>query len=38
MQGVPPRAYDVGVRISQDSRTMQLIIGTINITDGIDTQ
>ena len=30
--------YQVGVRISQDDRTVQLIIGTVNVDEGIDTQ
>lgn len=38
MGGICPGAYEVGVRISQDDRTVQLIIGNINIVEGIDTQ
>jgi hypothetical protein len=30
--------YEIGVRISQDSRTMQLIIGVVTVFEGIDTQ
>lgn len=30
--------YKIGVRISQDSRTMQLIIGTVDIVEGLDRQ
>jgi hypothetical protein len=30
--------YQIGVRISQDSRTMQLIVGTVNVFEGIDMQ
>lgn len=30
--------YQVGVRLSQDERTVQLIIGTVNIDEGIDNQ
>lgn len=30
--------YEVGVRISQDDRTAQLIIGTVNVMEGIDQQ
>ena len=31
-------AYEIGVRISQDTRTVQLIVGQVNVIDGIDTQ
>lgn len=30
--------YQIGVRISQDDRTVQLIVGTVNVVEGIDTQ
>jgi hypothetical protein len=30
--------YQIGVRISQDTRTMQLIVGTVDVVEGIDTQ
>jgi hypothetical protein len=30
--------YEIGIRISQDTRTMQLIVGTVNVVEGIDTQ
>jgi hypothetical protein len=30
--------YQIGVRISQDDRTMQLIVGTVNVIEGFDTQ
>jgi len=30
--------YIVGVRISQDTRTVQLIVGTVTVIEGIDTQ
>lgn len=38
MSGLCPGAYSVGVRISQDDRVVQLLIGNINIMEGIDTQ
>ena len=38
MRSLRPGAYEIGVRLSQDDRTVQLIIGSINITDGIDMQ
>jgi hypothetical protein len=38
MAGLVPGEYQMGVRISQDTRTMQLIIGTVNVIEGIDTQ
>lgn len=31
-------AYVIGVRISQDDRVMQLIVGNVNVEEGIDTQ
>lgn len=30
--------YEVGVRISQDDRTAQLLIGTVEVLEGIDQQ
>jgi hypothetical protein len=30
--------YEIGIRISQDTRTMQLIVGSVNVVEGIDTQ
>jgi hypothetical protein len=30
--------YEIGVRISQDTRTMQLIVGVMTAIEGIDTQ
>jgi len=30
--------YQIGVRISQDDRTAQLIVGTVNVVEGIDMQ
>jgi hypothetical protein len=38
MNGLPPGEYLIGVRISQDGRTMQLIAGTVIIFEGIDMQ
>jgi hypothetical protein len=38
MAGLPPGEYQIGVRITQDTRTVQLIIGTVNILEGIDQQ
>lgn len=38
MGGLCPGAYSVGVRISQDERTAQLVIGSVNVMEGIDTQ
>jgi hypothetical protein len=38
MAGVPGGYYQIGVRISQDTRTMQLIVGSVDVTEGIDTQ
>jgi hypothetical protein len=38
MGGVCAGAYQVGVRISQDDRTMQLIVGSVAIVEGIDMQ
>jgi hypothetical protein len=30
--------YQIGTRISQDTRTMQLIVGVVTVIEGIDTQ
>jgi hypothetical protein len=38
MAGLPQGEYKMGVRISQDDRTVQLIIGTVNVDEGIDWQ
>ncbi|MEY9239183.1 hypothetical protein ABIF68_006802 [Bradyrhizobium japonicum] len=38
MSGLCPGAYGVGVRISQDDRTVQLVIGSVNVMEGIDDQ
>jgi hypothetical protein len=38
MASLPFGAYQIGARISQDTRTAQLIIGRVNVTEGIDTQ
>lgn len=38
MAALPQGEYQLGLRISQDSRTVQLIIGTANIAEGFDTQ
>lgn len=38
MSGLWAGAYQVGVRLSQDDRTVQLIIGNINVMEGLDTQ
>lgn len=38
MAGLYPGPYEVGVRISQDDQVIQLIIGRVNIKEGIDTQ
>ena len=38
MAGVPAGEYQIGVRISQDSRTMQLIVGTVAVDEGIEMQ
>jgi hypothetical protein len=38
MAGIPQGEYQIGVRISQDARTVQLIVGTANVIEGIDTQ
>ncbi|QOG23163.1 hypothetical protein [Bradyrhizobium sp. SEMIA] len=38
MGGLCPGAYNVGVRISRDARTVQLVIGNINVMEGIDAQ
>jgi hypothetical protein len=38
MNALCPGAYPVGVRISQDTRTCQLVIGTVNVMEGIDQQ
>jgi|SRR4051812_20772099 hypothetical protein len=38
MSGLCPGAYAVGVRVAQDDRTMQLLIGNINVMEGIDVQ
>jgi hypothetical protein len=38
MAGVPGGYYQLGVRIMQDTRTVQLIVGTVDVTEGIDTQ
>ena len=38
MSNLPAGAYELGVRISQDTRTAQLIVGQINVVEGIDTQ
>ncbi|MBR0741155.1 hypothetical protein JQ581_29910 [Bradyrhizobium liaoningense] len=38
MSGLCPGAYRVGVRISRDDRTVQLVIGNINVMEGIDQQ
>lgn len=38
MSGLPGGEYQIGIRISQDSRTMQLIVGTVIVDEGIDQQ
>ena len=38
MATLPAGAYEIGVRISQDSRTVQLIVGQVNVIEGIDMQ
>jgi hypothetical protein len=38
MSGLRGGEYQIGVRISQDDRTMQLIVGTVNVIEGIDQQ
>ncbi|MBR0882483.1 hypothetical protein ABIF65_004125 [Bradyrhizobium japonicum] len=38
MSGLCPGAYNVGVRISRDDRTVQLVIGSVNVMEGIDQQ
>ena len=38
MGGLCAGAYQVGVRISRDARTVQLIIGSVNVMEGIDRQ
>ena len=38
MAGLCQGEYQLGLRISQDERTVQLIIGTANIVEGFDTQ
>jgi len=38
MAGLHFGEYQIGIRISQDTRTVQLIIGTVNIDEGIDMQ
>jgi hypothetical protein len=30
--------YQIGIRISQDDRVMQLFIGTVKVDEGFDTQ
>ena len=35
---LPAGPYELGVRIAQDDRTAQLIVGQINVVEGIDTQ
>ena len=38
MMGLNEGEYQIGVRISQDTRTVQLIVCTVNIVEGIDQQ
>ena len=38
MASLAPGEYQMGIRISQDDRTAQLIVGTVNVIEGIDTQ
>ncbi|MET3308115.1 hypothetical protein [Bradyrhizobium diazoefficiens] len=38
MAGLCPGAYQIGVRITRDERTVQLIIGNVNVMEGIDHQ
>ncbi|QOZ68892.1 hypothetical protein [Bradyrhizobium arachidis] len=38
MSGLCPGAYAVGVRISQNDRVVQLLIGNVNVMEGIDAQ
>ena len=38
MAGLVQGEYVIGVRISQDDRTVQLIVGTVNVVEGIDNQ
>jgi len=38
MAGLRQGEYEIGVRISQDGRTVQLIVGTVNVVEGIDNQ
>lgn len=35
MNALCPAAYEVGVRISRDDRTVQLVIGAVNVSEGI---
>lgn len=38
MRGLCAGAYHVGVRIARDTKTVQLIIGTVNVMEGLDDQ
>ena len=38
MAGLCQGEYVIGVRISQDDRTAQLIVGTVSVVEGIDNQ
>jgi hypothetical protein len=38
MKALCQAQYEIGVRISQDSRTAQLVIGTVDVLEGIDQQ
>jgi len=38
MSALCQRQYEVGVRISRDTRTAQLIVGTVEVLEGIDQQ
>ena len=36
MNGLPQGQYEIGIRLSQDDQTMQLVIGSIDVMEGID--
>jgi hypothetical protein len=38
MAGLCAGAYQIGVRVSRDDRTVQLIIGNVNVMEGLDWQ
>jgi len=38
MNSLPQGEYSIGIRLTQDDQTMQLVIGALSVMEGIDCQ